>query len=194
MRIVLGLGNPGRRYDQTRHNVGFRVADRLASRLGVRLRPGAAGDEVDFAAASIGGERVVIAKPQTFMNRSGTAAARLSALYGSAPADFIVAYDDVALPLGSLRVRPSGSSAGQKGMASILASLGTNDVPRVRLGILGDRGDADLADYVLEPFTANEQTAAEDMIERACEAVMTVVTSGILEAMNRFNRKDSAPS
>ncbi len=108
MRIVLGLGNPGRRYERTRHNAGFRVAEILASRLGARFRIGPAGDEAEVALADAAGEPIVIAKPQTFMNQSGLAAERLAAAYGASPEEFVITYDDVALPLGAIRVRPSG--------------------------------------------------------------------------------------
>ncbi len=193
MRIVLGLGNPGRKYEQTRHNVGFRVADRLARSLGARFGSGVVGDAADVARAELGGETIVIAKPMTWMNRSGDAAARLAALYGAAPADWIIAYDDVALPLGSLRVRPSGRSAGQKGMESVIRALGSDALPRVRMGILGERGDAELADYVLEPFLPSERESAEGMIERAVEAVRTILEQGVDRAMNVYNRRETAP-
>src|SRR6185295_9423311 len=116
--------------------------------------------QVDVARAHAGSEEIVIAKPLTFMNASGAAAARLTDLYGSAPQDVIVTYDDVALPLGSVRVRPGGRSAGQKGMQSIIQSLGTDAIPRVRLGILGESRDEDLADYVLDPFLPQDEATA----------------------------------
>ena len=193
MRIVLGLGNPGRRYEGTRHNAGFRVAELLASRLGARFGIGAAGDSAEVALADAAGEPIVIAKPQTWMNLSGHAAERLAAAYGAAAAEFVVAYDDVALPLGSIRVRPAGGSAGQKGMASIIESLGTESIPRVRLGILGDRAGADLADYVLEPFRKDELEAADAMFTRASDAVLTLLESGVEKAMNLYNRREAPP-
>jgi len=187
VRIVLGLGNPGRRYAHTRHNVGFRVAETLARRLGVRLSSGLAG-VADVARASAAGEEIVIARPLTFMNASGAAAARLAALYGAEPQDLIVAYDDVALPLGTVRVRPGGRSAGQKGMQSIIQTLGTDAVPRVRLGILGEKRSEDLADYVLDPFLAEEEEAAAAMIERGADAAIAIVEHGLSRAMNLYNR------
>ena len=190
MRIVLGLGNPGRRYARTRHNVGFLVVETLARRLGVRLASGLAG-EADVARADVGGEPIVIARPLSFMNASGAAAARLSALYGAAPADLIVAYDDVALPLGTVRVRPGGRSAGQKGMQSIIQALGTDAVPRVRLGILGEQRSEDLADYVLDPFLPEEQETAAEMIDRGADAALAILEQGLSKAMNLYNRNPS---
>ena len=189
MRIVLGLGNPGRRYAHTRHNVGFRVVETLAKRLGVRFASGASVP-ADVARAHAGGEEIVIAKPLTFMNASGAAAARLTGLYGSAPSELIVAYDDVALSLGAVRVRPGGRSAGQKGMESIIRTLGTDAIPRVRLGILGERRDEDLADYVLDPFLPEEEETATSMIERGADATLAILEHGIPKAMSLFNRKD----
>lgn len=194
MRIVLGLGNPGRRYAKTRHNVGFRAVETLAGRLGAGFRLGPVGDAAEVAEALAGTEPIVIAKPQTWMNRSGAAAERLAARYDAAPGEFVVAYDDVALPLGSVRVRASGRSAGQKGMQSILDALGTDAVARVRMGILGERGEADLADYVLEPFLPPELETAETMIERAAEAILVGIQEGIGEAMNQYNRRSEEPS
>lgn len=193
MRIVLGLGNPGRRYAHTRHNMGFRVVDALARELGARLRLGPVEDLAEVAPATLGDEEIVIAKPQTWMNRSGIAALRLTAFYGSAPSDVIAVYDDVALPLGSVRVRPSGRSAGQKGMESIIQALGTPEIPRVRLGILGDRQDQDLADYVLEPFLPSEMDAVESMIARGAEAVRCLIREGVQKTMSVYNRTEPAP-
>ena len=187
MRIVLGLGNPGRRYARTRHNVGFRVVETLARRLDVRLTSGLGGD-ADVARATVGGVEIVIARPLTFMNASGPAAARLSAVFAVAPEDLIVAYDDVALPLGSVRVRPGGRSAGQKGMQSIIEALGTDSVPRVRLGILGERGAEDLADYVLDPFLPEEEETAAAMIERGVDATLAILEQGMTRAMSLYNR------
>lgn len=194
MKLILGLGNPGRRYAQTRHNVGFRAVERLAARLGSRFVPGPEGAEgtvADVARAKIAAEDLVIARPLTWMNHSGDAASRLAARYGAEAADMIVIYDDIALELGTVRVRPEGRSGGQKGMESVIQALGTSAIPRVRLGILGDRGDRDLADYVLEPFEADERDAAETMIERGADAAVAIVTDGVPHAMNVFNRREA---
>lgn len=161
----------------------------LARRLGTRFTSGLAGN-ADVARASAGGEEIVIARPMTFMNASGAAAARLTGLYGGAPQDLIVAYDDVALSLGSVRVRPGGRSAGQKGIQSIIQALGTDAIPRVRLGILGERTDEDLADYVLDLFLPEEEETASAMIERGADATLAILEHGIPKAMSLFNRKD----
>ena len=188
MKIVLGLGNPGRRYAHTRHNVGFRIADTLARRLGARFTSGLAG-EAEVARAHAGGDEIVIAKPLTWMNASGSAAARLAHVYAAAPGELIVTYDDVALRLGSVRVRPGGRSAGQKGMQSIIQSLGTDAIPRVRCGILGERDDVDLADYVLDPFLPAERERADAMIERGADAAIAILEQGIDKAMSLYNRR-----
>ena len=194
MRIVLGLGNPGRRYERTRHNIGFRAVEALAGRLGASFRLRPVGDDAEVALSRVNEEDVVIAKPMTWMNRSGVAAERLAAAYGAAPGDIIVAYDDVALPLGRIRVRGGGRSAGQKGMESIIRTLGTEEIPRVRMGILGERDDAELADYVLEPFDREEVPAVDRMIEAASAAVLAVIDEGVREAMNRFNHWGEEPA
>lgn len=196
MRIVLGLGNPGRRYERTRHNVGFRTVETLAEGLGVSFSSGGGGPpgaDAAIAHARVRGEEIVIAKPLTMMNRSGAAAARLAALYAVSPSEFVVAYDDVALALGTIRIRASGRSAGQQGMESVLRTLGTDEIPRVRLGILGERGDADLADYVLEPFLPAEREAAEAMIDRASTAILSLLERGIAQTMNAHNRREEGP-
>jgi len=144
---------------------------------------------VEMARARAGDEEIVIAKPLTWMNRSGDAAVRLAQLLGSAPEELIVAYDDIALPLGAVRVRTGGRSAGQKGMQSIIQSLGTDVIPRVRCGILGTRGE-DLADYVLDPFLVAEQETAAAMIERGADATLVILEQGIEKAMRLYNRRD----
>jgi PTH1 family peptidyl-tRNA hydrolase len=193
VRIVLGLGNPGRRYERTRHNVGFRVADLLAASLGARFGGNGAEGVAAIARASIAGEDLVIAKPETWMNHSGVAAERLVARFGNGPSDLLVVYDDIALTLGSVRVRPSGRSAGQKGMESVIRTLGTEAIPRIRLGILGDRKDADLADYVLERFAPEEEEIVAEMIDRGAEAARIALESGIDQAMKICNRREPAP-
>jgi len=192
VRIVLGLGNPGRRYAQTRHNVGFRTVDRLAAELGARFRA-LDEDEAVAGVARASGEEIVIAKPVTMMNRSGEAARRLASRFGAAPSELVVVYDDVALALGKVRVRASGRSAGQKGMESIIRAMETTEIPRVRLGILGNRGEADLAEYVLEPFLPEERQAAEEMVDLGARAVLSLLENGIPATMNAFNRRGTGP-
>jgi peptidyl-tRNA hydrolase, PTH1 family len=216
-RVVLGLGNPGEPYRATRHNVGFRVVEELARRRGVRLGgaecgaltgvfpdPGGAAVSVvaspDAAAeagqaaspAEPGSPAVVLlAQPQLYMNRSGYAAHCLAERHGLAPGDFLVVYDEVNLPLGKLRLRRGGSPAGHRGMASILESLQTDEVPRLRLGVGPEEGfapGADLVDFVLGPFAPEEKEEAEAMIARAADACEAWLTQSVEAAMNAFNR------
>lgn len=190
-RVVLGLGNPGEQYRATRHNVGFRVVEELARRTGVRL-DGAECSALTAAFPDPGSPSVVLlAEPQTYMNRSGYSAHCLAERHGLAPADFLVVYDEVNLPLGKLRLRRAGSPAGHRGMASILESLQTDEVPRLRLGVRPEEGfppGADLVDFVLGPFAAEEREAAEAMIARAADACEAWLTQTVEAAMNAFNR------
>jgi PTH1 family peptidyl-tRNA hydrolase len=184
-RIVLGLGNPGARYAATRHNVGFRVIEELARRRRIPLAPGE-------CKAVVGGDaEVLLAAPQTYMNRSGFAARCFSERHGTAPEDFLVIYDEVHLPLGKLRLRRGGSPAGHRGMESVIENLGTDAVPRLRLGVSGEDGPPaagdELVQYVLAPFAAGEVAAAEEMIRRAADACETWAREGAEAAMQRFN-------
>lgn len=190
-RLILGLGNPGDRYRDTRHNVGFLVVDELARRLGVRLdrrecnafvggpgAPGADGDQL-----------VLIAQPQTYMNRSGWAARCLVETHGLDPAGVLVVYDEVALPLGKLRLRKSGSPGGHRGLESVIENLRTDQVPRLRLGIAPEeppRGE-DLVEFVLAPFPPGERAAVEAMVARAADACEAWVKEGAEAAMAKFN-------
>ncbi|MDQ7779951.1 MAG: aminoacyl-tRNA hydrolase [Planctomycetota bacterium] len=184
MRFVVGLGNPGREYDGTRHNIGFMVVDRIVSaRPAARQRR--AFDSHVFE-LNMGGRQVVIAKPRTFMNLSGRAvAAGLKRLQADC-ADMLVICDDFNLPLGRLRIRRQGSSGGHRGLDSIVGELGTDTFARLRLGI-GLRRGADPAEYVLEEFAAGEKEEMENMVESAAQAVACWVREGVDACMNRFN-------
>lgn len=179
--MVLGLGNPGGRYAATRHNLGFRVVDELARRRGVAVDA--------FECDALVGEArpVLLAKPQTYMNRSGFAARCLVERRGLSPGDLLVVYDEVALPLGRVRVRPGGSPAGHRGIESVIAELRTDEVARVRLGIAPEEPPADLADFVLAPFAAGEEEAAAAMVGRAADACEAWLAAGVEAAMSRFN-------
>lgn len=183
--LIIGLGNPGREYRQNRHNVGFMVLDRLAARLGQTF--GRVEHHALIAKATHQGKRLILAKPQTYMNLSGVATAALLRFYKTPLGQFLVAYDDVDLPLGVLRLRPDGGSAGQKGMASIIERLGTQSFPRLRLGIGRPPGRMDAASYVLQDFTLAEREILEPTLERAVDAILVFVTEGLNAAMNRFN-------
>jgi PTH1 family peptidyl-tRNA hydrolase len=182
--LVLGLGNPGREYADTRHNVGFLVVDELARRAGARL----SGRDCNCLTAAVGD--ALLAQPQTFMNRSGYAARCLVERHGFAPENVLVVLDEVALPLGRLRLRKSGSPGGHRGLESVLESLQTDAVHRLRLGIKDEAAPAPgegLADYVLEPFLAGVRAEVETMIARAADACELWLREGIDAAMARFN-------
>lgn len=181
--LVVGLGNPGPRYDGTRHNVGFACIDLLAERAGVRL-----SDKRQHALigeGSLAGARVVLAKPRTFMNASGLAARYLLDRYGLRAERMLVVYDDMDLPLGALRVRAQGSSGGHNGLNSINAEVGTSAYPRVRIGI--GRPAHGAIEHVLARFTREEQAVVDEALARAADAVEAWLTEGIDAAMNRFN-------
>jgi peptidyl-tRNA hydrolase, PTH1 family len=183
--LIAGLGNPGREYRANRHNVGFMVIDRLATRLGVkftRLESKALVTKAEFQ-----GQRLVLAKPQTFMNLSGNAVSSLMRFYKVELSNIMVAYDDVDLPVGTLRIRPDGGSAGQKGIASIIERLGTQAFPRLRVGIDRPPGRMDAAAYVLQDFSAQEIEFLTPILDQAVEAILIYVTSGLNTAMNQYN-------
>lgn len=181
MSYVIGLGNPGERYRGTRHNVGFEVVDELARRRGIRL-------ERELCGALVGGrEDLDLAKPLTYMNRSGYAVRCLLERAGEEPSNALVVYDDVNLELGRLRMRPGGSPGGHRGMESIVQNLRTTDVPRLRLGVGSGDSSEELADFVLSPFSPEEAEAAEAMVVRAADAVETWLADGVEVAMNEHN-------
>jgi PTH1 family peptidyl-tRNA hydrolase len=189
VNIVLGLGNPGGEYARTRHNLGFRVVDLLANRAGVSVGKHAdLGREGWVGEATVGGRDVVLAKPRTYMNRSGGAARAVLELFRATPDDLIVVYDDADLALGRVRVRGEGRPGGHNGIRSLLDVLRTETFPRVKLGVKGiGREESDLADYVLEPFLDDEIPLVEPMIERAADAVTVLLEQGLAPAMNAFN-------
>ena len=183
--IVVGLGNPGSEYARTRHNIGFWCVDRIAAdhaiALSRRNRVAVVGE------GALGGHRVVLAKPRTFVNRSGRAIDYLRARYGASPEKLLVIYDDIDLPLGRVRLRPDGSAGGHNGMRSIVEALGTQDFPRLRVGIGRPPEGIDQVDYVLGTMSKEEQQQAEEEVGRVAEAVVCVLTEGMSAAMNRFN-------
>jgi PTH1 family peptidyl-tRNA hydrolase len=183
--LIVGLGNPGREYRQNRHNVGFMLVDCLAERLGVtfsRVESKALVTKADYQ-----GKRIVLAKPQTYMNLSGQAVGALMRFYKVPVENFMVSYDDVDLPLGTLRLRPDGGSAGNKGMISSIERLGTQVFPRMRVGIGRPPGKMDPVDFVLQEFTKAEKDQLQQVLDRARQAVCTYIASGLETAMNQFN-------
>jgi PTH1 family peptidyl-tRNA hydrolase len=183
--LIAGLGNPGREYRETRHNIGFMVVDKVAQRLGVSF--GRLESKALVTKGEYQGRRLVLAKPQTYMNLSGGAVGSLVRFYKVPLSNLLVAYDDVDLPLGTIRMRAEGGSAGQKGMASIIERLGSQEFPRLRLGIGHPPGRMEAAAYVLQPFKKDELELLPVLLERAVEAALVFVTSGLEAAMNQFN-------
>ena len=188
---MVGLGNPGDRYSGTRHNVGFDVVEAFAKKAG----GGAARiDRLDCRSLTgrvrVGERPVLVARPQTYMNLSGESVKGLATKYAVPLERLIVVSDDVALPVGSLRLRRSGSSGGQKGLQSVLECFGTSEVPRMRLGVRGEnfQPGEPKDDYVLSRFSKKERPVVDETIGTACEALETFVLEGIDAAMNRFNR------
>lgn len=186
MKIIAGLGNPGREYENTKHNVGFMTVDRLAEKLGISIK------KIKFKALCgegfIGGEKVLILKPQTYMNLSGESVREAMFFYKLDIEDLIVIYDDIDIPLGHLRIRPKGSAGTHNGMRSIIYQLQDDGFPRVRVGIGGER-KGDLADYVISGFDKDSAKLMRDAITAAADAVECLVADGINEAMSRFNTK-----
>ena len=189
MVIVVGLGNPGETYRGTRHNVGFWVLDRLAERSGAAFR--AEGELRRYAWSArvrLAGTDVLLAKPRTYMNRSGRAVAALSRIYSTEPEELLVVHDDADLEMGRLRLRKGGGAGGHNGVRSLIEVLGKSDFTRIRVGVRGSgRDDAELADYVLSDFDAKDREVAEDACELAADAVEALLREGLTTAMNRYN-------
>lgn len=184
-RLIVGLGNPGPKYENTRHNVGFRVVDALAERLGVSSFRENHNALVTWERD--GGQKIGLAKPLTLMNRSGDAVAPLCEYNNLTPADLIVVVDDLNLSVGTIRLRPKGSSGGHNGLGHIADRLGTTRFPRLRIGIGSDFGRGEQSDYVLSPFTAAQQPDVDTAIADAAEAALTAVRDDLDAAMNQFN-------
>ncbi|MCU0242528.1 MAG: aminoacyl-tRNA hydrolase [Vicinamibacteria bacterium] len=193
MRLVVGLGNPGERYRRSRHNIGFMVVDSLMARGSARRLRAADEDETFVAEMELGGEQVLLAKPMTFMNRSGVAVERLLGRYDLNLPDVVVVLDDVALDLGKLRIRERGGHGGHNGLRSVIELLGSDEIARVRVGVR--RGDLppDMADYVLSPFPSEDVLVVQEVVGWAADAVECLLSEGALEAMNRFNSAQASP-
>ena len=187
MYLIVGLGNPTREYEHTRHNAGFDAVDMLADRLNISVKEkkhkGLCGKGM------LGAEKVILLKPQTYMNLSGESVQAAADFYKIDHEHIIVMYDDIDLDVGKLRVRAKGSAGGHNGIKNIIAHLGTQEFPRVRIGVGAKPDRMDLADYVLGRFPQVEQSVMEDAFKEAAEAAAAIVEDGIDAAMNRFNRK-----
>ncbi len=187
MYIIIGLGNPTREYEATRHNIGFDIITRISDDYHIPL---------DFkkhkaicGKGFIEGEKVVLAKPQTYMNLSGESVRELVDFYKVTPQEIIVIYDDISLEVGQLRLRKQGSAGGHNGIKSILNHLGTQEFPRIKVGV-GDKPKGwDLADYVLSRFSEDDQPIIRDSMKKASEAVKTIIKDGMESAMNLYNKK-----
>lgn len=183
--LIVGLGNPGPNYRQNRHNIGFMVVNALAESLNIPMQ------RVEMRAlvgkGLLGGERVILAKPQTYMNSSGQSVAPLARFYKIPLEQLMVVHDDLDLPFGTLRLRPLGGTGGQKGMESIIKLLGTHDFPRLRVGIGRPPGRMDPADYVLHDFDPPQQNLLPEVLDAAVKAIRTFVLEGIEASMNAYN-------
>ena len=192
MKLIVGLGNPGREYRETRHNVGFVVVDEIARRHGLTwaAAPSQVPDALvakKFGPASSMSAPVMLAKPLTYMNNSGDVVAALSRYFDIAVGDLVVVVDEAALPLGKLRARAHGSAGGHNGLKSVIARLGTKEFSRLRLGVGRGDGRRDLADHVLSTFDAGERADVESLITRAADAAEMFAAEGIVKVMNVYN-------
>ena len=191
MKLMVGLGNPGIEYQFTPHNIGFLAVDRIAAQCGVTIDNRHA--RALTARSRIGNEEVLLAKPETFMNLSGMSVLELVRKYEADPhRDLLVIYDELDLPLGMIRIRPRGSSAGHNGMQSIINALQTEEIARIRIGIAPDDPRKGGARYVLSPFRKSQLAAVDEALELTAQAVNVIVNEGITVAMNRLNKKNSS--
>ena len=183
MKLIVGLGNPGRYYANDRHNVGFRCLGHFARKNGIYIKE--RKSRARLGTGDIAGTKVVLAKPQTFMNLSGQAVGLLVRRFSVSPGDLLVIYDDMDLPLGKVRIRQRGSSAGHKGVESIIASLGSDEFPRIRVGIGHPEGD--VISYILKGFTSEEREIVKQVMATVSDAICCILSEGIDAAMNRYN-------
>ncbi|OQY05782.1 MAG: aminoacyl-tRNA hydrolase [Planctomycetales bacterium 4572_13] len=189
MKLIVGLGNPGSKYDQMRHNVGFGVVDALAAKFGETVRRkkfNALTEEVFFEDT-----KLLLLKPQQYMNRSGHAVATAAGFYKIDPADILIVTDDMALEVGRLRLRAKGSAGGHNGLKDVIARLGRQDFSRLRVGI-GDSGRMDAADFVLSRFSADERESIDRTIQTAVDAILCWLRDGVDLAMTRYNVKNGS--
>jgi PTH1 family peptidyl-tRNA hydrolase len=187
MFLVAGLGNPGEEYTLTPHNLGFLTIDRLAERHGIRITRKECQARVGVG--EIDGHPVMLAKPQTFMNLSGGSLAPLMEKHAIEPGKLVVVYDELDLPWTALRIKPKGSAAGHKGMLSVIGSLKTSEIARVRMGIHPDHPIKDGAEFVLAPFRRSQMKELEDFVDYAAGAVDSIIAEGVEKAMTKYNRR-----
>ena len=185
--LIMGLGNPGPQYERTRHNIGQMVVGELASRMGVGFTHHRAGAQVATGRLGVAGPRVVLGKSTGYMNVSGRPTAALLGFYGLGPADLVVVHDELDIDFDTLKLKIGGGEGGHNGLKSIFASLGTKDYARVRVGIGRPPGRMDVADFVLKPFTATERDLLPLHVDRAADAVETLLRDGLAAAQTRFH-------
>jgi len=185
MYLIVGLGNPGKEYEYTRHNVGFMVLDLLSQKLNTHIKK--AKFKGLIGETNLKGEKLLLLKPQTYMNLSGQSVLDAVSFYKIPIENIIVIYDDMDLPVGRLRIRPEGSSGGHKGMESIIYQLSSDAFPRIRVGIGRPDGEKDTISHVLGRFHGEEEDKIKAVLNAACEAALTIIESGVNEAMNKFN-------
>jgi peptidyl-tRNA hydrolase, PTH1 family len=186
-KLVVGLGNPGEDYEETPHNLGFLVVDRLAVRNGIKV--GRKDSRALVGNGTVGGQRVLLAKPQTFMNVSGESVNGLLVKHEIAPADLILIYDELDLPWQSLRIRQSGSAAGHRGVDSVIRIAGTKEFPRVRLGIHGGHREKDGARIVLGKLNRAQREELDELLDHASQAVESIIAEGVEKSMAKYNRR-----
>lgn len=187
MKLIVGLGNPGREYVGTRHNIGFGVIARLSDEYHIPLN--SKEHKAVCGKGFIEGEKVILAQPQTFMNLSGESVRSIADYYKIEPEDIIVAYDDIDLEVGQIRVRRKGSAGGHNGIKNIISHLGTNEFPRVKVGVGAKPQGGDLVNHVLGHFSKEDEKKIDEVLDEAVAAVETIVTQDVDVAMNRFNAK-----
>lgn len=187
MWLILGLGNPGGQYEKTPHNLGFLALDLLAERNNIRVSRKEC--QAIVGEGAIAGDRVILAKPQTFMNLSGSSAKGLAVRNEIPPQRVIAIYDELALPWGALRVRPGGSAGGHNGVKSLIKDLGTQDFPRVRIGIAPDHPIQDAAQFVLAPMRRAQLEELDDLLAQAAQAVESIIAEGVAMSMTKHNRR-----
>lgn len=186
--LIVGLGNPGKDYDRTRHNCGFRAIDILAEQLGCKIDKGKF--QGLYGQTTVNGNKVYLLKPQTYMNLSGKSVLQLSAYFNIPPQRIVVLFDDISLEVGRLRVRSDGSAGGHNGIKSIISELGSSEFPRVKIGVGGKpHAEQDLADWVLSTFSALEEKTLQTALKNAADAALMVIEKGTGEAANRYNGK-----
>lgn len=184
--LIVGLGNPGKQYEHTRHNCGFQALDAIARKLGCKVDKGKF--QGLYGQTVYNGQKLFLLKPQTFMNLSGRSVLQLSAYYSIPPQRIIILFDDISLPPGRLRIRPNGSAGGHNGIKSIIQELGTQDFPRVKIGVgAKPHPEQDLADWVLSTFSTSEEKALSFALENAADAALCIIEKGVPETANRYN-------